>query len=1236
MIIDQYHRKCEQLDTLERENVELQRRIDALAQRDQLPALQESILKLTEQLEQKKVSLRMFETRANHADELEAELKVTQYREKKLKEKLKKAEEQRTKQQQESCELRKDLRILESQLKKSQVYFKRTEEKAQLSKANNCCNCLNSSPVINKERIQTLLQDLWSAVGGPDKDIIGSCSADEGSSEAHRKVQVHKHRRSKRQRNASEDSDVSELSSATENHLLSPETSCVRSSTSGQTVPAVTTDATLTHFNHSNSIKSSHSHISLPINELANSAERSQSAAGSTHQRDTAVANRVMASGGGRGGREEGMQNNMDSDLQHLLKTKAALQHNEQECDEDELLCSELQTFLFQICELPRALSPLPKSPAIFEKSLFGDISSDSEPEKCDDDAAKTPNTKQLLYPKVVKNDDLRDDLRKEIVFEHIDKLCPEDHTVPSLEVSSSQDSKMLAVSQSYSTWVQTQPPQEGVEVSQPSTKNSNNYLSITERTNKDSQSADNNQALQSKQPHKEKAIEKDFQRDLIEQPIQSSVEQTMNADATKSPSKEIHSSSLQGSCTNQCKNEVQDPITMDPSAHEMNIPLSESEPSQVSCGNSPLCDTPTLVVSAPFCDRNQDSNEAPKLECLLTPEYKQKDEVLQMSDCPSLSDKNLDISVGEEGIKELEPQSILTSEKEEIEEKSVAQVFLDVKPVAEFKNAESGAGMERCAPKTQQRENNNPAVNTAISSSTGGDKLHGNMEEAKTVKKDRVERVSAFEKELQGEDKSEGSFRTLKKQPLKINEKLGCAEEISPPFNKLTPDNNYRDPKVKARRKGRTPKEPFQIKVFNITKEGTAIKEKICDDKDRAEVEDVIVEQGQLKEMAPNEMVFKKAKNSDAKESLKPKKLVKSGQKRRKVTSNSISKQPREDYSISDPTLSSVMDTVGSPPPALLAPLVLTPPKTTVSQPKPVSPTFFAPLSPIASPKSCLIKQVSPSSPPITALALAISSCPVTLPTSPTVSISMDDSSCISLPCRVLTSVPYIPETRTSSSVLLPHETATIPSTESSRSMTVCPKVMSSKLVPTSPALPSSPPNNLTIVTSCKSPVSPLSNASFKTSPPTSASTPPTPVAAYKKSTSPIPFSTVPETKDPSFDPPDELDDQKKINNPPPTKCARFDASLLAKEEQQIEVIPSTQLALCAFEKLSQSDFDPEIVHTSTAGSEEDRTLPKLSVTEMSVIKDLLAAGEVKMFLDSVFIKAQSHLDVLARNGNV
>uniref|UniRef100_UPI00359009FC little elongation complex subunit 1 isoform X2 n=1 Tax=Myxine glutinosa TaxID=7769 RepID=UPI00359009FC len=1137
----------------------------------------------------------MFETRANHADELEAELKVTKVREKKLKENLQRAEERRTKQQQESCELRKDLQILKSQLKKSQVYFKRTEQEAQLSKAKNCCCCLNSGPIINKEKIHTLLQDLWSAVGGPDKDVIGSCTTDEGKSEVFGKVQVYKCRWSKQQRNESEASDQ-KLCSDVENHLLSPKTPCVRSSTSVQTVPAVTTDATLTHFNHSDSTASSHSHISSP--------ERSPRAAGLARRRDTAAFSRAMELKDGRGGRKEGRQKKMDSDLQHLkLKTKAAHQHNEQEHDEDELLHSELQTFRFQIRDLPPVLSPLPESPDIFENSLFGDISSDSEPEKCDNDAAETPNPKQPLYPMVAKNDELRDYQMKEVVSEHIDKLCPEDHSVPPYEeeVSSSQDSKMHAVSQSYSTSVQTQPPLEGSEASQPSTRNSENYSLIVERTDKDARSTDNNQTMRSKQPHKETGIEKDYHGDLKEQRIQSSVEQKMNADATELPSKQMHSSSSQGSCTKRCENELQDHITVVPSAHEINVSLRESEPSQVSCGNSPSCDTPTLVVNATFHDRTQDNKEASVLECLLTTTYQQKDGVPQTSDCQTSSDKNRDSSVGEEVVKELEPQSIPTSEKEEIEEKSVAQVFVDVKPISELKNAESDAHVRICSPETQQRENNNPAVDTASCTSTEEEKLPGNVGAENTVKKDTAERVSALEKALKGEDKSEGSFGTLDEQPLKISETLGCVKEISPSNDELTPDNNYRDPKAKARRKERTPKEPVKMKECSVTKEDTAIKEKICNDKDQAEVEHVIVEQeqGQLKGMAPNEIVLKKANNGHAGDTRKSNESAKSGQKRQKVTSNSISKRPRDNYSGLNSTLSSVMGAVGSPPPALITPLMRTPPKPTASQPKPVSPTFLAPLSPIASPKSCLIKHVSPSSPSRTALALTTSP---PLSTSSTVSVAVNISS--SLPLRVLTSVPSIPQTQPSSSVLLLHETVIVPSTESSRSMTVCPKVMSPKLVPRSPTLPPSPLHNLTIDTFCKSQVSPLSNASLKTSAPTS----PPPA----ESASPIPFSTVPETKRPSFDPPDKLDDQKKLN-PPPTKCARFDASL-AEDEQQIEVIPSKQLALRAFEKLSQSHLYPETVDTNTAGSEEDKNLPQLNVTEISVVKDLLAGGKAEI----------------------
>ncbi|XP_075909977.1 little elongation complex subunit 1 [Petromyzon marinus] len=166
-IIEQYHSKCDELQQLERESGELRQQLlelqTRMASRDKHPHL---LLKLTEELEEKKSSLRIFQVKAREAEQLGLDLKAMQIREKKSEEKMKRLSELNSKQHEELKQLRRDKRSTETQLKKAQeqVEVLRSRQGSPPARGRRRSGAI---PEAGKVRIRALLRDLWSCLEEP-------------------------------------------------------------------------------------------------------------------------------------------------------------------------------------------------------------------------------------------------------------------------------------------------------------------------------------------------------------------------------------------------------------------------------------------------------------------------------------------------------------------------------------------------------------------------------------------------------------------------------------------------------------------------------------------------------------------------------------------------------------------------------------------------------------------------------------------------------------------------------------------------------------------------------------------------------------------------------------------------------------------------------------------------------------------------------------------------------------
>ncbi|XP_078475664.1 uncharacterized protein LOC144736881 isoform X2 [Lampetra planeri] len=153
-----------QLQQLERESGEMRQQLlelqTRMASRDKHPHL---LLKLTEELEEKKSSLRIFQVKAREAEQLGLDLKAMQIREKKSEEKMKRLSELNSKQHEELKQLRREKRSTETQLKKAQeqVEVLRSRQGSPPARGRRRSG---SVPEAGKVRIRALLRDLWSCL----------------------------------------------------------------------------------------------------------------------------------------------------------------------------------------------------------------------------------------------------------------------------------------------------------------------------------------------------------------------------------------------------------------------------------------------------------------------------------------------------------------------------------------------------------------------------------------------------------------------------------------------------------------------------------------------------------------------------------------------------------------------------------------------------------------------------------------------------------------------------------------------------------------------------------------------------------------------------------------------------------------------------------------------------------------------------------------------------------------
>ncbi|XP_061432007.1 little elongation complex subunit 1-like isoform X1 [Lethenteron reissneri] len=163
-VIERYHSKCDELQQLERESGELRQQLlelqTRMASRDKHPHL---LLKLTEELEEKKSSLRIFQVKAREAEQLGLDLKAMQIREKKSEEKMKRLSELNSKQHEELKQLRREKRSTETQLKKAQeqVEVLRSRQGSPPAQGRRRSGAV---PEAGKVRIRALLRDLWNCL----------------------------------------------------------------------------------------------------------------------------------------------------------------------------------------------------------------------------------------------------------------------------------------------------------------------------------------------------------------------------------------------------------------------------------------------------------------------------------------------------------------------------------------------------------------------------------------------------------------------------------------------------------------------------------------------------------------------------------------------------------------------------------------------------------------------------------------------------------------------------------------------------------------------------------------------------------------------------------------------------------------------------------------------------------------------------------------------------------------